>query len=58
MAFVWMASFVISPYYPMEREIPNPIGELDLPLNVSFAKLFSRSLDVKAVGGRLKVTNN
>lgn len=32
-------------------------GELDLPLKVSFAKSFSRIIDVKAVGGRLEVTH-
>lgn len=35
----------------------NPMGELDLPLEVSFAKSFSRIIDVKAVGDRLEVTH-
>lgn len=41
----------------MERQMSNPMGELDLPLKVSFAKSFSRIIDVKAVGGRLEVTH-
>jgi hypothetical protein len=54
MAFVGWLSFVISPYSRMERETPNPMGELGPPPNVSCP---AASFMSKPVGGRLEAIN-